>query len=453
MNKNDYLFKSEKPSKALLKFCVPAIIGMVINSLFNFVDAIFIGQLGTEQMAASAITFPIAMFFIGVGMIFGTGGGSYISRLLGKKDQDRSEKTSSVSVFGGVLFTIILTAVFLLSITPILKMLGASGKTLEYAKEYAIPYLIGSVFVVVNITLTNLVRSQGAILFSMLSMAFAGILNIVLDPLLMFTFGMGISGAAVATIISRMCSILLFVWYYKTGRSTVNVGLKQVKPDRKMLSEIFKIGIPGFLFQLLTTISTAIINILASGYGTEAVAAMGIVMRIMGIGMFVVFGYSKGFQPIAGYNYGAGNISRLKRLTNLSMIYTTILSLIMTGVYFVFSENIINLFTTNTAVLEMSKDGLFAASYVLPTFGIQFIITTLFLSCGKGKQGSFLSMARQGIFFIPLAFLLSSTLGLTGIYWIQPISDLLSFAAAIVLGISFFRSLSKKDSREVSFAE
>jgi len=453
MSTKEFMFNEEKPSKLLLKFCIPAIIGMLINALFNFVDAIFIGQLGTEQMAAASITFPFTMFFIGVGMIFGVGGSSYISRLLGQKNNRRAEKSVSVSVFFSVIISVLLTIFFLLTLTPLLKLFGATGKTLEYAREYMIPYLIGSIFVVLNVTLGNIIRAQGAPFFTMIAMSIGGGLNILLDPLLIFNVGMGIGGAAVATILSRIFTWLLFVWYYKSGKSTVSLSLRQMKPDVEMFKEILKIGIPSFMFQLLTTISTGIINVLASAYGTDAVAGMGIVIRILNIGMFIIFGFSKGFQPIAGYNYGAGNSLRLKRLSLLSMIYATIICLVTTFINYLFSEPLITMFTKSTAVITIAKEALFAGSSVLPTFGVQIILATLFLACGKGKEGGFLSMARQGIFFIPAAFIFSSLFGLKGIYWIQPFSDLLTFISSLILGMMFFKKLSIKSEADFSYAE
>ncbi len=435
MEKRILMMKEGKIPVTLIKFGIPSIIGFLVNALYNFVDAIFVGGIGTEAMAAASVVFPIAMLIVGVGHTFGSGGASYVSRLIGASDKSEAEKVTSTSIFSAVVVGVAVSVLSVVFIDPILRVFGATNSVMAYAKEYAYIYLSFSFFPVLSVTLNNLVRSEGALKLSMFAMAGGAVLNTVLDPIFIYTFGLGMRGAALATVISQALTVLILVLFYRSGRSFLSPGLKKFAFNGTVYREILKIGIPTFLFQLMSSISMGMLNNAAADYGDEAVAAMGIITRVLAIGSYIIFGYSKGFQPFAGYNYGAGNIYRLRKGLSFSLVFTTIVSSVLALVQILFSERIVSIFSENVSVVGIASRGLVAGSILFPLMGFQVMYATLFLSLGMAKQGGILSLARQGLFFIPLVLVLPAVFGLEGVIFTQTFADVLTIVLTVIFAV------------------
>lgn len=295
-NKMELLGSAPVPT-ALVALGVPIMIGMLINALYNLVDAYFVGGLGESPMGAISIVFPLGQVVVGLGLMFGNGAASYLSRLLGRGDRGTANKVASTAVYSSVMIgavIIILAAVFL---KPILTMLGATDTIMPYALTYARIYVISCIFNVFNVTMNNIVASEGAAKTTMCALLLGAVLNIGLDPVFIYAFDMGVAGAAIATAISQFVSTLVYLTYALRKKSAFSFSIKDFKPSKQIYMEVLKIGVPTLTFQLLTSLSIALINRAANGYGDAAIAGMGAVTRVTAMGTLVVFGFLKGFQP------------------------------------------------------------------------------------------------------------------------------------------------------------
>jgi putative MATE family efflux protein len=418
------LMRDGKVSTVLIKLGLPAIIGMMSGSLYNVADAYFVGGLGTAQMGAVSVTFPLIMILIGIGLTFGSGAGSYISRLLGENKGARASKTASTAVFTSLLTGACTIAVLLLFLDKILVMLGATETILPYARAYALIYLSGGIFQIFYVTMNNIVISEGASRITMTAMLISVGLNIVLDPVFIYLLAWGVKGAAIATVLSQAIACLFFVRYILAGKGYLKISLRYFSKDKVIYSQILKIGVPVFLLQLATSLSIALTNAAAGNFGDTAVAAMGVVTRICTLGAYGVFGYVKGFQPMAGYSYGARNFERLNESIRISLLWTTIYCGAAALIMIFLPEFVVAPFSKNDyEMIAVGTKALRANGFIFITFGFQMVYSTLFLALGKAKVGGILSICRQGIFFIPLILIFSRLFGLNGVIYTQFAAD------------------------------
>lgn len=439
-NKLELLSSTPIP-KALMSLGIPIMIGMLINALYNLVDAYFVSGLGKSQMGAISIVFPLGQVVVGLGLMFGNGAASYLSRLLGRGDRDTANRVASTALYSSLLIGVIIILFSTIFLRPILTMLGATETIMPYALTYAKIYVLSCIFNVFNVTMNNIVSSEGAAKTTMCALLLGAVLNIGLDPLFIYTFNMKIAGAAIATAISQMASTIIYLTYLLRKRSAFSFSAKAYSPTRQMLTEILKIGIPTLVFQLLTSLSIALINRAASDYGDSVIAGMGAVTRITSMGTLVVFGFLKGFQPIAGFSYGAKKFDRLRETIKTSIIWSTIFCLIVGLLMAIFSTQIISQFTdTDTKMILAGQKSLFANGITFILFGIYTVYSSLFLALGKGTAGFFLGACRQGICFVPVILLLPTVWGLNGILYAQPIADILS----IIITAFMARNLHKE---------
>lgn len=427
----------------LLKLGLPTILGMLINALYSIVDAYFIGGLGIRQMGAVSVVFPISQIIVGLGMMFGSGASSYISRLLGQKQTELANQTASTGLFTSLFVGTVTIFGSLIFLTPLLKGLGATDTIMPYAKEYAAIYITGSIFNIFNVTMNNIVTSEGNTKLTMTAMLTGACLNAILDPILIYPFQLGIKGAAFASIIAQMVTSIIYFIYLTKHKSCLHISIKRFRMDKAIFTEIFKIGIPTLVFQLLTSCSIALTNMMAANIsGDDAVAAMGIVTRIITLGTYVVFGYMKGFQPVAGYNYEAKLYTRLQRSIHLSRIWATLFCVIMSILLFIFAPQLISAFSQNNHnVIKIGIQALRANCVTFTLFGYVAINMSLFLALGKGKEGGLLSISRQGLFFIPSIFIMTHIMGLSGVIYAQPLADALTIILTFILTIPLNRKL------------
>lgn len=342
-NKLELLGSAPIP-KALMSLGVPIMIGMLINALYNLVDAYFVSGLGKSQMGAISIVFPLGQVVVGLGLMFGNGAASYLSRLLGRGDKDTANKVASTALYSSLLIGAIIILFSTIFLKPILTMLGATETIMPYALTYSRIYILSCVFNVFNVTMNNIVSSEGAAKTTMCALLLGAVLNIGLD-LFYLHFQHGVAGAAIATAISQLVSTLVYLTYILRKRSAFSFSLKAFSPNGQMIAEILKIGVPTLVFQLLTSLSITLINRAASDYGDSVIAGMGAVTRITAMGTLVVFGFLKGFQPIAGFSYGAKKFDRLREAIKTSIIWSTSFCLVVGLVMAAFSTQIISQFT------------------------------------------------------------------------------------------------------------
>ena len=452
-NKLELLGSAPIP-KALMALGIPIMIGMLINALYNLVDAYFVSGLGKSQMGAISVVFPLGQVVVGLGLMFGNGAASYLSRLLGRGDKDTADKVASTALYSSILIGAIIILLSTIFLKPILVMLGATETIMPYALTYARIYVLSCIFNVFNVTMNNIVSSEGAAKTTMCALLLGAVLNIGLDPLFIYTLDMGVEGAAIATAISQMVSTLVYLTYVLQKKSVFSFSIKIFSPTRQMMAEILKIGVPTLVFQLLTSLSIALINRASSNYGDSVIAGMGAVTRITSMGTLVVFGFLKGFQPIAGFSYGAKKFDRLREAIKTSIIWSTSFCLVVGLVMAVFSTQIISQFTKgDTQMILVGQKSLFANGITFILFGFYTVYSSLFLALGKGAAGFFLGVCRQGVCFVPVILLLPMVWGMNGILYAQPIADVISVVITVFMALHLHRELSMAEKQVRSNSE
>lgn len=411
-NRKIELLRSTPIPKALLAMGIPTMIGMLINALYNLVDAYFVGGLGESQMGAISVVYPLGQVVVGLGLLFGTGAASYISRLLGQRDKEQANTVASTALYSSLAVGAVIILLSVIFLNPILRLLGATESILPYASTYAGIYIISCIFNVFNVTMNNIVTNEGAAKTTMCALLFGAVLNIGLDPLFIDTLNLGVAGAAIATAISQLVSTVVYLVYIFQKKSTFRFTIKDCAFSKDVLSEIFKIGISTLLFQLLTSLSISMINNASGNYGDAVIAGMGVVTRLVSMGSLTVFGFIKGFQPIAGLAFS------------------------------LFSTAIVSQFTAgNTEMIRTGANSLRINGITLMLFGYYTVYSSLFLALGKGKEGFLLGACRQGICFIPVILILPAVWGLNGILYAQPIADVLSALITVFMAIPLHKNL------------
>ncbi len=442
-NKMELLGSAPIP-KALMALGVPIMIGMLINALYNLVDAYFVGGLGESPMGAISIVFPLGQVVVGLGLMFGNGAASYLSRLLGRGDRETANKIASTALYSSVMIGAIIILLATIFIQPILSLLGATETIMPYALTYARIYVISCIFNVFNVTMNNVVASEGAAKTTMCALLLGAVLNIGLDPLFIYVLDMGVAGAAIATAISQFVSTLVYLTYAIRKKSAFTFSFKDFKPTKQIYAEILKIGIPTLTFQLLTSLSIALINRAANGYGDAVIAGMGAVTRVTSMGTLVVFGFLKGFQPIAGFSYGAKKFDRLREAIKTSILWSTIFCVLVGLLMALFSTQIISQFANgNAEMIAVGEKSLMANGFSFFLFGFYTVYSSLFLALGKGTAGFILGACRQGICFVPVILILPVILGMNGILYAQPIADVISAIITAFMAFHLHKELAE----------
>ena len=438
------LLGSASIPKALLSMGIPTMIGMLVNAFYNLVDAYFVGGLGESQMGAISVVYPLGQVVVGLGLLFGNGAASYISRLLGRGDKENANKVASTALYSSVSVGAVIIIISMVFLHPILKLLGATDSILPFAATYASIYIVSCIFNVFNVTMNNLVTSEGAAKTTMCALLTGAVLNIALDPLFIYVFDLGVAGAAIATAISQVVSTCVYQIYILRKKSVFHFRVKDCTYTKETMSEIFKIGIPTLVFQILTSVSISLINNAAGDYVDSAIAGMGVVTRLISMGSLSVFGFIKGFQPIAGYSYGAKKFDRLREAIKTSILWSTVFCVIFGVILALFPAAIVSRFTKGDAeMIRIGAASLRANGISIMLFGFYTVYSSLFLALGKGREGFILGACRQGICFIPVILLLPIVWGLNGIMYAQPIADVLSAIITVFMAIPLHKKLNE----------
>jgi len=438
------LLGSTSIPKALLAMGIPTMIGMLVNAFYNLVDAYFVGGLGESQMGAISVVYPLGQVVVGLGLLFGNGAASYISRLLGRGDKENADKVASTALYSSVSVGAVIIIISMVFLHPILKLLGATDSILPYAATYAGIYIVSCIFNVFNVTMNNIVTSEGAAKTTMCALLTGAVLNIALDPLFIYVFDLGVAGAAIATAISQVVSTCVYLTYIFRKKSVFHFRVKDCTYTKETMSEIFKIGIPTLVFQILTSVSISLINNAAGDYGDSAIAGMGVVTRLISMGSLSVFGFIKGFQPIAGYSYGAKKFDRLREAIKTSILWSTVFCVIFGVILALFPTAIVSQFTKGDAeMIRIGAASLRANGISIMLFGFYTVYSSLFLALGKGREGFILGACRQGICFIPVILLLPIVWELNGIMYAQPIADALSAIITVFMAIPLHKKLNE----------
>ncbi|MDN6161984.1 MAG: MATE family efflux transporter, partial [Atopostipes sp.] len=425
MNSKLELMKNGNIKKALLSLGLPTIIGLLMTGFYNFIDSYFVAQLGTEAMGAISITYPLITLIPGFALLFGNGAAAFISKLLGSNENEQAEYVLASTMTYVFAFSILIQG-SLFFLAEILTALGASKAVLPYALDYSKILFISFLFHIPSVALMNLVRAEGAIALSTASQIVGAVLNIVLDPLLIFKLDMGIEGAALATAIAQFVSFSMLISYYLFDYSILKISLDKVKIKKWIILPILKVGIPLFAINFFQSTALGLANKFASSYGDTSVAALGIVNRVIGMSTFAITGFSRGYQTLISYNYGANNMERVKEATKTAMIWSILGAIGLSAVQIFFSSGIVNAFSDNGLVISKGMTAMFGGSIFFWTYGFQAIGVILLLSIGRNASGFIFSIARQGLIFIPSIFILNYFMGEMGVFYEQGIADLIT---------------------------
>ncbi len=433
-DKRLYLLEKEKISTAINKMALPAIIGFMVMAIYNVVDTMFVAWLGTNATGATQVVLPITMLVTAFGLAFGIGGGSYLSRLLGMKRMDHARELTIVTLVSGVIAGVLFIILMLANLNTLLSFFGSDAEIMPMARGYGKYIIMGSAFVMGNMAMNNLLRAEGSAKLSMIGMAAGSILNVFLDPLFIFVFDLGIEGAAMATSLSQGVSFAILLSYYLRGKSVMPMSFKYFKPSKDMYTEIAKVGIPTFLRQTLYSISIAYLNKNAVSYGgADLLAAIGLVFRISMIPSYVVFGLGQGYQPVVGYNFGAKNSGRINEALRYTMMVGIGFAIVAGILMSIFGKQILVAFRPVSQVMTYAIVGLRFSAMAIVMMAISNTIGIFYQAIGRGKESLILSVARQGLFFLPVVFLLPMLVGGTGILAAQLVADGLTFILATIM--------------------
>jgi putative MATE family efflux protein len=443
------LMERERPAVAILRLALPMMLAMIAQMVYNMTDTFFIGQTGDPNMVAGiSLAMPLFMVSQGIGNIFGVGASSYISRLLGARRGKEAKQTCSAAFWTTFGMGIVITAALFLFRRPFLRVSGTSDVTFAYADTY---FSIISAFMapaLLNIALSGQMRSEGATAKATQGMLIGIVLNVILDPVFILVLDWGVAGAAWATIIGMIASVIFYCLHFILGRSVLSIHPKDFKPNARMYAEILKIGIPAALSNIAMTICLVFRNRVAGSYGDFVIAGSGINQRVSSISFTLIMALAMGYQPFAGFNYGANNFKRLKAGFRITILYSTILSVFFTVVFAFGGRFIFTLFIRDTVTVDAGLKLLHALLWSLPFVGLQMTMMVTFQALGKSILATIVTLGRDFLFYLPLLFLFNRLWQFDGFMYCQPVADGLTTCVALVLSIRLFKQLKELDKEE-----
>ena len=447
-----YKTMTEKPVSSLIcRLAVPTIISMLVTSFYNMADTFFVARIGTSATAAVGVSFALMAIIQAFGFFCGHGSGNYISRKMGQHRFDEAQQMAATGFFTALALG---TVIFLLGeilIDPLCRILGATETILPYARQYLRLILIGAPYMTASLVLNNQLRFQGSAFYAMIGIASGAVLNIALDPLFIFVFDMGVSGAALATIISQFVGFVLLLKGTTQG-GNLRIRLRNVTFSKYYYSQIINGGMPSLCRQGLGSVATICLNLMAGPYGDAAIAAMSVVGRVMNLAASVVTGFGQGFQPVCGFNYGAFLYDRVKEGFWFCVKVATVILIVLSAAGYLLAPQVIQLFSKNDPqVIAIGTQALRWQCLTFPLCGWITICNMMLQTIGKSFSASLLAMSRQGLFFIPAVLLLPALIGIQGVEIAQPIADVCSFVLAIPLQLSVLHEMTVKQ-REAACA-
>lgn len=432
---------NEPVYKLILKLAIPTIITMLTTSIYNMADTFYVSKLGTSASAAVGIVFSVMAIIQATGFTLGMGSSSLVSRKLGEKKAIDANKYASTAFISALIFGLLIAIFGTIFINPLMEVLGATPSILPFAKNYALYILSGAPIMCASFVLNNVLRAEGKAKFSMIGLCIGGVINIILDPIFIFTLNLGTKGAAIATLLSQIISFCILFQFFLRKKSIIQISLKYALSGFAFLLPVVATGLPSLCRQGLASISTVLLNRSASAFGDEAIAAMSITTRVIMLVASLMIGIGQGFTPVAGYNYGAKQYERVKDSYFFTVKLGFFVLLIFGTFFFIAAPQTIAFFIDDKNVIEIGKTTLRFQCVGLPLHALIVCTNMLMQSTGKIKRATFLSCNRQGVYFIPLITVLPLIWGLTGVQCSQAIADCLSAITAIPYAIIFIKEL------------
>lgn len=441
MNYREDLFQNAPISKSVFQMAVPTVISSLVLVIYNMADTFFIGQTHDPlQVAAVSLTNAVFVMYMAIAQLLGIGGSAVISILLGRGEGEQAKNASAFCFYGSLILGSAAGFAILLFMDPLLVILGSRSETFQYAKDYLFYIAVGAPFIMLANTFGHAVRGEGASKASMTGGMIGTIVNIILDPVFILVFHMGTAGAAIATVLGNVFGCVYYLYFLTRKSQSMSLQFKYFKSSGQIALRVLSVGIPAGINSALMSIATVLLNNVLVPYGDTAVAAMGIVTKVYLFIVFVHMGISNGIQPLLGYCYGAGNRKRFIGILKFSGILTVICGSVLTITYIVFCRQIMGVFIDNSEVIQYGVPMLIAASLAGPVLGLMFLSVNSMQALDRPLPATILSLCRQGLFFIPLLFILNHAFGLNGISYTQTVSD---YLAILIAAFMLFSSVKK----------
>lgn len=437
-NGHESILSDVKPSKAIVKLAIPATLALLAKAVYNIVDTAYIGMLNSDvALAAVGVTLPLLLIMVSVENIFAAGAAVLAGRQLGANDKEGANRTVTTVVGISMLIGGALCVLGILFMEPLLRVFGASEAVLPQAEDYAFWMFIAALFNLPAQSLNCAARAESSVKISSIAVITGALLNVALDPVFMFSWGldMGVEGASLATTVSQFVTFGILLWFYLGGHSIIKVTPRYFKPSGGLVWGVISIGIPTAVIQICLAVATSLTNIAAKPLPDAdlIIAAYGVVQRLILIGCYVVMGFMQGYQPVASYAFGAKNEERFHQSARFALRGALLLTMVVAVIYFVLAQPLILLFNRNPQVVEFGKWLLISQVALYPAFGLCYMMTITFQTIGSSKMGLFLSLIRQGVFYVPFILILPRVFGVSGIYFSQPAADVLTIFICVLL--------------------
>lgn len=425
-----------KPSKAIIKLALPATLALLAKAVYNIVDTAYIGMLNSDiALTAVGVTVPLLLIMVSIENIFAAGASVLAGRQLGAKDEQGASRTVTTIIVLSMIIGAVLCVGGIIFIEPLMRAFGASDASLPLAKDYAFWMFIAALANLPAQSMNCAARAESSVKISSIAVITGAVLNVVLDPIFMFDWGlgMGVEGASLATTVSQFVTFFILAWFYMSGRSVIKIRRSSFKPSWNLIKTVTVIGIPTAVIQICLSVASSLTNIAAAPLpdADNIIAAYGLVQRLILIGCYVVMGFMQGYQPVASYAFGAKQEERFHQSVRFALKGSLILTVLVAAVYIMLARPLILLFNRNPVIVDYGRWLLISQVALYPAFGLCYMMTITFQTIGSSKYGLFLSMIRQGLFYIPFILVLPKLFGVSGIYFAQPAADLLTIVICL----------------------
>lgn len=449
MEQNETLFKDAPVSKAVFQMAFPTVISFLVLVVYNMADTFFVGQThDAYQVAAVSLTNPVFVMYMAIANLLGIGGSTLISILLGEQQNEKAKSVSSCCCYGSLLFGLITAVFILIFMSPLLKILGSSENTWQFSKDYLFYIAVGAPFILFSNTFGHAVRGEGSAKASMIGGMIGTVVNIILDPIFILTLNMGTAGAAIATVLGNIFACLYYIHYFRKKSPMLSIHPKYIRSNLGIATRLVSIGIPAGINSALMSVASVLLNNTLVSYGDKPLAAMGIVTKAYMLIVFVHMGITNGIQPLLGYCYGASNKKRFTSIMKFSGAITVICGTALSLIYILCSHQVIQLFIEDAEVIRYGTDMLIATSLAGPILGLLFLSINSMQALNRPIPATILSLCRQGLFFIPLLYILKNIFGLNGINYTQTAADYLTIVISLLLLKNSMKAFEQKRNNE-----
>ena len=424
------------PAKSIVKLAIPATLALLAKAVYNLVDTAYIGMLRSDiALTAVGVTVPLLLIMVSIENVFAAGAAVLAGRQLGAKDSEGASRTATTIIGVSVIIGTVLSIGGIVFLEPLVRAFGASDASLPLAKDYAFWMFIAALANLPAQSMNCAARAESSVKISSVAVITGALLNVVLDPVFMFDWGlnMGVEGASLATTVSQFVTFFILTWFYASGRSIIKIKRKAFRPSWQLIKTVAVIGIPTAVIQICLSVAASLTNVAAAGLpqSDEIIAAYGVVQRLILIGCYVIMGFMQGYQPVASYAFGARDEDRFHQSVRFALKGSLLLTVLVAAVYILLSRPLILLFNQNPVIVEYGKQLLISQVALYPAFGLCYMMTITYQTIGASRYGLFLSLIRQGLFFIPFILTLPRFFGVTGIYLSQPAADVLTILVCL----------------------